>query len=286
MDIKERFENYESKPDAKVWKGIAKQMRHRKAMRRVTVASVAVVAMIVASWAFWPRQQRLAFVEQTPVAPAATKPNIQSATPDTLANNRPLPEKERRSGASQAKQKMEDILSPTTVSQPVNVSAASQSLATPQFSPIPQATIAASTPVEKLDQATVVLPDQSLAKESAKEPLPVSKETRQASKRNESTEETDVMVWVPNAFIPESSDNDKLRSFKAYTKEGAQISHFKMYVYNRAGTLVFHGTSIDQPWDGTYRGVQCPSGSYVYVVEYRDAIKGIQHIKGTVTLIR
>lgn len=285
MNIKERFENYESKPDAAVWDGIARQARQRRALRRAAIASAVTATLALATWAFWPRQQEQTFVATAQTTAPIVMQEAQTTAPAAQADEARLVKEEKSETASTKQPLREESTCQASRTDNENVAVTVQ----PRVAAIQPVQAAPSislapAPVERREKATAA--GQS-AVEDEKAPVATpSVQKTQMDKRTEVTPETDLMVWMPNAFLPDNGESEQLRTFRAIAKDGAQISHFKMYVFNRAGAQVFHGTSIDQPWDGTYRGAKCPSGSYVYVIEYRDAVKGLQHIKGTVTLIR
>ena len=89
-------------------------------------------------------------------------------------------------------------------------------------------------------------------------------------------------LWVPNAFTPDG-DNNTLFKVGAYN-----VSEYEIFIYNRAGLLVFKANGVDQSWDGTYNGHPCLPGSYVYVINYRAKAYPTQQQKkvGSVLLIR
>ena len=89
-------------------------------------------------------------------------------------------------------------------------------------------------------------------------------------------------IWVPNAFTPDEKLNTMF-------KVGAyNLAEFEIYIYSRAGLLVFHSTDLDDSWDGTYKGQPCIPGSYVYVINYKTNTHPKQSLKkvGSVLLIR
>ena len=91
-------------------------------------------------------------------------------------------------------------------------------------------------------------------------------------------------LHIPNIFLPEGDDAE-LRLFRVRSNA---VTDFEMDIYNRSGDLVFHATDIDAAWDGTYRGVPCPQGAYVYYIRYRvpSLTKNRKSLVGTVTLVR
>ena len=89
-------------------------------------------------------------------------------------------------------------------------------------------------------------------------------------------------IYVPNVFTPGREFNS------LFGPEGTGIIELEMWVHNREGLLVYHSTSLEEKWDGTHNGTDCPMSSYVYRINYkmRSMPKGWQTIVGTVMLIR
>lgn len=86
-------------------------------------------------------------------------------------------------------------------------------------------------------------------------------------------------IFVPTAFTPnKDGKNDYWRIPFLDPQFGATVS-----VYNRLGILVYYATGVMVNWDGTYKGMAQPSGTYVYIISFK---KGIAFMKGTLTLIR
>ena len=91
-------------------------------------------------------------------------------------------------------------------------------------------------------------------------------------------------LWIPNTFTPTRETNNR---FTFFTTLG--ITYYEIWIYNRQGLLVYHGTDINEPWDGTdINGNACPQGAYVYHYVYsctQDPDR--RHTgEGTVTLLR
>ena len=89
-------------------------------------------------------------------------------------------------------------------------------------------------------------------------------------------------VWFPNAFTPKLETNNIFKPFTANSLED-----YELHIYDRSGNLVFSTTNIEEGWDGTYKGHDCKSGSYVYIASYRrQGVERLMSQKGTLTLIR
>ncbi|MBS1621309.1 MAG: gliding motility-associated C-terminal domain-containing protein [Bacteroidetes bacterium] len=91
------------------------------------------------------------------------------------------------------------------------------------------------------------------------------------------------LIAVPSAFTPNS---DGLNDF-FWPHNAIKADNLEFKVFNRWGQMVFNTTNWQQKWDGTIKGVQQPSGVYVWFLSYtnRDTGKKVFQ-KGTVMLIR
>ena len=89
------------------------------------------------------------------------------------------------------------------------------------------------------------------------------------------------LVDVPNAFTPNGDGvNDQVRV------RGFGIARMTFRIYNRWGQLVFQSASVNQGWDGRYKGVLQPMDAYGYSleVEFSNGTRATK--KGDITLIR
>ena len=87
-------------------------------------------------------------------------------------------------------------------------------------------------------------------------------------------------LFVPNAFTPLSDKNNLFKPAQA------DVSDYRMNIYNRHGVLLFDSEDITRGWDGRSKGEVCPSGTYVYVISFRDT-EGKPHTqKGTLMLLK
>lgn len=89
-------------------------------------------------------------------------------------------------------------------------------------------------------------------------------------------------VFIPNAFSPNRDGVNDL--FKA--KVNDDISDFRMAIYGRWGQLIFETLDSERGWDGKQRGVDQPTGSYLYVITFTDSKAQPRKEQGTLLLIR
>ncbi len=90
-------------------------------------------------------------------------------------------------------------------------------------------------------------------------------------------------IAVASAFTPNGDGlNDYLYPLNAY-----KASNLLFRIFNRFGQLIFETTDWTKKWDGKFKGLQQPSGTYVWTLDYTDNTtqKRISQ-KGTTVLIR
>lgn len=87
-------------------------------------------------------------------------------------------------------------------------------------------------------------------------------------------------IAAPDAFLPGSSGENS----RFYLKEVNFGSHFEMYIYDRWGELLFKTDEIGFKggWDGTFKGMHCQPGAYVWVA----FVDGKEVGRGTLMLVK
>ena len=90
-------------------------------------------------------------------------------------------------------------------------------------------------------------------------------------------------IAVPSAFTPNGDGlNDYLYPLNAY-----KATNLIFRVYNRYGQLIFETKDWTVKWDGTFKSLPQPSGTYVWTLEFTEPITGNRiSQKGTTVLIR
>ncbi len=89
-------------------------------------------------------------------------------------------------------------------------------------------------------------------------------------------------IFVPSAFTPDNDgNNDILKPIVAGIKRFENFS-----VYNRFGQLLYSTSAIGQGWDGNFKGIRQPPGTYVFMAAATDYLDKHLVRKGTVVLIR
>ena len=88
-------------------------------------------------------------------------------------------------------------------------------------------------------------------------------------------------LYVPNCITPLSPTTNR---FKIVHDQSFIIDD--VYIYNRAGEMVFHSPDNIEAWDGRYKGSYCPQAAYTYVIYYNKVGSNERKEKvGTIVLL-
>ena len=78
-------------------------------------------------------------------------------------------------------------------------------------------------------------------------------------------EECDCEIYIPNSFTPNGDQVNDL--FHPVT--GCYYEEFDLDIQNRWGEIVYKMRSLEDGWDGTFRGQPAPEGVYTYRIKYK-----------------
>ena len=280
MELKERFENQHTAPSAEVWNHIENTLNHHATARRWKRWSIAVLAALGVIAGTYMLLRPASAGQPAPTAAALTSSAIsQESVGEPVALNNQEPEAAARQTEKTAySSNNAPSATPTTASQ--LIAAAPGSAATAKSAATPTLSRAAASQTEALHESAPAdikaIPTSAAAQVTTPE--------RPATVRKSTTSEESSLI-IPNAFSP-SDPSSEVRIFKPVAFENSHIVSFFMQIYNRSGALVFSTRDINNGWDGKMKGSDMPMGSYVYIIEYKDAATGIHRQKGTVVLIR
>jgi gliding motility-associated-like protein len=88
-------------------------------------------------------------------------------------------------------------------------------------------------------------------------------------------------MHIPSAFTPNKDGKNDIFRVPA----GSSVTLEQFSVYDRWGHIIFRTADISKGWDGTYKGLDMPAGTYVYLIKGTLGDNAVIE-KGTITLIR
>jgi len=92
-----------------------------------------------------------------------------------------------------------------------------------------------------------------------------------------------VAMYIPNSFTP---DGDGINDFFKPIGHGIDENFYSFTVFDRWGKQLFETHDYESAWDGTFNGIECPFGTYQYVLFYRDDNGIVRKMLGGIDLIR
>jgi gliding motility-associated-like protein len=90
-------------------------------------------------------------------------------------------------------------------------------------------------------------------------------------------------LFYPTSFTPDKQGPTENEVFKVF---GQYVASFEMEIFNRWGELMFTTTDFENGWDGTYRGVDQPDGTYAFVATITDYAGRSSNRSGSIVLLR
>jgi gliding motility-associated-like protein len=93
-----------------------------------------------------------------------------------------------------------------------------------------------------------------------------------------------LLFFVPNAFTPGGFDLNE--EFLPVLTSGINKQQYRLLIFNRWGEVLFESLNSDKGWDGTYGNELCPSGVYVWQIEFENSRGTKERHQGHVSLLR
>jgi gliding motility-associated-like protein len=114
--------------------------------------------------------------------------------------------------------------------------------------------------------------------------FPVSATTPQPSISNSQTIIKSPRLYHPTAFVPAS----KIAENRTFAVRGIPeyIASYELRIFNRWGEMMFFSTDMNNAWDGTYKGVAMPEGTYIFKTRVIDFAGRTFDYTGAVILFR
>jgi gliding motility-associated-like protein len=92
----------------------------------------------------------------------------------------------------------------------------------------------------------------------------------------------DCHLFVPNVFSP----NGDGKNDKFYPLSKCEFEQYQFLVFNRLGGVVFKTSDPLEKRDGKFKGSDCSTGAYTYLLFYKFPTEKSEKVHGSVTLVR
>ncbi|MBO6517744.1 MAG: gliding motility-associated C-terminal domain-containing protein [Bacteroidia bacterium] len=105
----------------------------------------------------------------------------------------------------------------------------------------------------------------------------------QGHDRFEITDECRARFYLPGAFSPNGDNLNDVFKPNFVTN----VDQYHMEIFNRWGELMFVSDQLEEGWDGSYQGEECPIGLYTVLIKYYNHEKGgFERGRRQITLLR
>ena len=74
------------------------------------------------------------------------------------------------------------------------------------------------------------------------------------------------LIYIPNSFTPDGDEHNN-KWLPVFTS-GFDPFDVEILLFNRWGQVIWESHNVSFGWDGTYQGLMCPAGIYVYKITY------------------
>ena len=91
----------------------------------------------------------------------------------------------------------------------------------------------------------------------------------------------DPRIFIPNAFTPNGDGHNDL-----FIVSGGFFRDYQLDIFNRWGQLIFSSQSLDNSWDGTFKGRPVQEGVYVFRLQATDEEGRTSQRAGSITVLR
>lgn len=89
-------------------------------------------------------------------------------------------------------------------------------------------------------------------------------------------------LYLPDIFSPNGDGRNDQFSYIVR----CPVKSFEISIYSRWGERVFWTNDIGNKWDGSFKGVRMPIGTYFYYLQFATHTKPLRMMKGDVTIVR
>jgi len=94
----------------------------------------------------------------------------------------------------------------------------------------------------------------------------------------------DVILYAPNTFTPDGDEHNQ--SWRIFA-DGIDIYDFELYIFNQWGEIIWENRDPSASWDGTYKNMIVPEGTYIWRATAKDPLNDKKYeFNGAINLLR
>lgn len=280
--FKEKFSNFEAKPETDLWSKIQNNEQWTQHLRRQSVRNIiiyAVLGIIAISTSIILINNRIK--KDVKVIDEVIEVQDNSSDTEVILENVPtvLP--------------AEDVIleEPETIVEDHTTTEPTPTISTEEIQMVQAPTTVTEMAKESTTPTTSpTSPTQPKAKENkenssskiVEKPVNTEKANTSSNTTPPSPKPTASPFSIPNAFTPNGDGLNDV--FVPVTN--IELQSYQLDIYARNGQKLFTSRDLNYGWNGEYQGAMMDGGSYIYFIKYEDS-NGQEHIdKGQLLLIR
>lgn len=280
--FKEKFSNFEAKPETDLWSKIQNNEQWTQHLRRQSVKNIiiyAVLGIIAISTSIILINNRIK--KDVKVIDEVIEVQDNSSDTEVILENVPtvLP--------------AEDVIleEPETIVEDHTTTEPTPTISTEEIQMVQAPTTVTEMAKESTTPTTSpTSPTQPKAKENkenssskiVEKPVNTEKANTSSNTTPPSPKPTASPFSIPNAFTPNGDGLNDV--FVPVTN--IELQSYQLDIYARNGQKLFTSRDLNYGWNGEYQGAMMDGGSYIYFIKYEDS-NGQEHIdKGQLLLIR
>jgi gliding motility-associated-like protein len=93
-----------------------------------------------------------------------------------------------------------------------------------------------------------------------------------------------LLLYTPNSFSP---NGDGINDVWKYSMVGYSSKDFEISIYDRWGAMVWKSYDSSETWNGMYKSLKLPIGTYTWTMILKDAVNDKKYFeKGAINIIR
>lgn len=280
--FKEKFSNFEAKPETDLWSKIQNNEQWTQHLHRQSVKNIiiyAVLGIIAISTSIILINNRIK--KDVKVIDEVIEVQDNSSDTEVILENVPtvLP--------------AEDVIleEPETIVEDHTTTEPTPTISTEEIQMVQAPTTVTEMAKESTTPTTSpTSPTQPKAKENkenssskiVEKPVNTEKANTSSNTTPPSPKPTASPFSIPNAFTPNGDGLNDV--FVPVTN--IELQSYQLDIYARNGQKLFTSRDLNYGWNGEYQGAMMDGGSYIYFIKYEDS-NGQEHIdKGQLLLIR